>query len=230
LIFSMLGREGKTTAAGNIAHKMKKQGKRVLFLTYNKESLKEAEISQFGYSEDNTNLSMPEARKKREPYPIFSRLLGYSDTRIDNDSPFLSHPASFLDADEYMEYKINEAYFSADHFRELIQQSHKFSNPDPDFVLIELPPVLYYQYSAPLMAKAGTPILVCRANRTWSGADEGMLEIIRKQTTQEPYFFLNGVEIPVLEMVLGDLPKKRSRLRRLVKNLARLQFYQRQQI
>jgi polysaccharide biosynthesis transport protein len=31
LIFSMLGREGKTTAAGNIAHKMKKQGKKGSF-------------------------------------------------------------------------------------------------------------------------------------------------------------------------------------------------------
>jgi polysaccharide biosynthesis transport protein len=230
LIFSMLGREGKTTAAGNIAHKMKKQGKKVLFLTYNRESLKEAEISQFGYSEANTNPTIPPGRKKRQPYPIFSRLLGYSDTRIDFDSPFLSTPASFLNTEEYMEYEINEAYFSADNFRELILESTKFSRPDPDFVIIELPPVLYYQYSAPLMEKAGTSILVCRANRTWSGADEGMLEIIRKQTTQEPYFFLNGVEIPILEMVLGDLPKKRSRLRRLVKNLARLQFYQRQEI
>jgi polysaccharide biosynthesis transport protein len=228
LIFSMLGNEGKTTAAGNIAHKMKQQGKKVLFLNYNRESLREAELSQFGYSGATTNHPIPEVRKKKQSYPVFSRLLGYSDTRIGFDSPFLSDPASFLGSGEYMEYSINDTYFSAVNYSELIPESAKINNPD--FVLIELPPVLYYQYSAPLMSKAGTSILVCRANRTWSAADAGMLEIIRKQTPQEPYFFVNGVEIPVLEMVLGELPKKRSRFRRMVKSLARLQFYHRQQI
>jgi len=38
-------------------------------------------------------------------------------------------------------------------------------------------------------------------------------------------FFLNGVELDVIESVLGDLQKKRSWFRKIVKKLVRFQFF-----
>jgi polysaccharide biosynthesis transport protein len=84
---------------------------------------------------------------------------------------------------------------------------------------------LYFPYPVELVTDAEIPIMVCRANRVWSNADQAALDVLMKLTDKQTHFFLNGVEIPVIETVLGDLPKKRSRLRRLLKKLFRLEFY-----
>jgi hypothetical protein len=90
-----------------------------------------------------------------------------------------------------------------------------------------LPAILYYPYPVGLITAADLTTLICRANRVWSTADQGALDLILKISNQKTFFFLNGVKLNVVETVLGDLPKKRSRLRRIAKNLFRLQFYSR---
>ncbi len=100
----------------------------------------------------------------------------------------------------------------------------------PDYVLIELPPILFYPYPVELLSTADVPILVCRSNRVWTDADQGVLDILTKLSIQKTHFILNGVELPVIESVLGDLPKKRSWMRRIVKNIFRFQFFSRNQI
>jgi len=71
--------------------------------------------------------------------------------------------------------------------------------------------------------------LICRSNRVWSSADQGALDVILKLTDKKTHFILNGVELAVVGSVLGDLQKKRSRLRRIIKNLFRLQFFSKNQ-
>ncbi|MEI7662530.1 MAG: hypothetical protein WCK34_10040, partial [Bacteroidota bacterium] len=144
-------------------------------------------------------------------------------------SPFLQDPEHFLETEEYVKYEINPGYYSAGNFRDLLENSGLSSNISPDFVIIEIPPVLYYSFPPLLVASSDLAVLVCRANRVWSQADQGALETVKKITTQEPVILLNGVELQAIEAILGDLPKKRSRLRRIAKNLVRLQFYARQQ-
>ena len=80
----------------------------------------------------------------------------------------------------------------------------------PDYILIEIPPVLYYPYPSGLVASVDLPLLVCRANRVWSQADQSSADSIAKITSLTPQFVLNGVELEVVESILGDLPKKRS--------------------
>ena len=99
------------------------------------------------------------------------------------------------------------------------------SDSKPDYILIEIPPVLYYSFPTQLIASADLAILVCRANRNWTAADQGALDTVKNVTSKEPVFLLNGIEIEVVESVLGDLPKKRSRMRRLFKRIVRFQFH-----
>jgi len=100
----------------------------------------------------------------------------------------------------------------------------------PDFVLIELPPVLYYPYPVSLVSEADIPIMVCRSNRVWSDADQGALDTFMELARQKTHFILNGVELRVIESILGDLPKKRSRIRRTMKDIFRFQFFTRDQL
>jgi len=228
LFFSTLNAEGKTVIAGNMALKMKIQGKKVLFLNYSRESLRETELSQIGYLQTAIQEEPAENLRKKSLLSYLPRLLGYPDKGVNYDSPFLQPPETYLTKEEYMEYKIDAGYYSAMGYEDLVRENNYKLSFKPDYVLIELPPVLYYQYPANLLASAGTPFLVCRANRVWSQADEACLDNIIKLTRKEPYFLLNGVDLFVIETVLGDLPKKRSRFRRLVKNIARFRFFSRQ--
>ena len=165
----------------------------------------------------------------RKPFRFVRRILGYPDNRVDHSSPFLLNPEANLESGEYSGYHINPGYFSAQEYTDLIENNQLATRSKPDFVLIELPPILYNSYPTHLVALADLAIIVCRANRVWSAADQKALNILMKITTQEPVFLLNGVEIEVIESVLGDLPKKRSWLRKTIKSIVRFQFNSKQE-
>ncbi len=96
---------------------------------------------------------------------------------------------------------------------------------NPEVVLIEIPPLMYYAYPAGIVSSPDVAILVCRANRVWTNADQGVLDSISQLTGNPPLFLLNGVEIPVIETFLGELPKQRNKFRRIIKRLIRFQFF-----
>jgi len=229
LFLSSLSNEGKSVTAGNIAWKLKKQGKKVLYLNFSRESLRQIETSQIGYPDEPQVISTSGFVQSHSRVRLISRVLGYGDNRIDTSSPFLKTPDQKLDEKEYSTYLINAGYYSLSNFNELIEKNSSLSGRNPDYVIIEIPPILYYSFPPQLIASADLAILVCRANRVWSAADQGVLDLVTKITPNEPVILLNGVELQVVESVLGDLPKKRSWLRRIAKNVVRLQFYSRHQ-
>jgi len=122
---------------------------------------------------------------------------------------------------------MNASFYRAETYQDLLKG--KLSS-EPDYVLIEIPPVLHYQYPSNLMDNADATVLVCRANRVWTTADENMIELLLKTNCKEPLFVLNGVEEPVLESILGELPKRRSKFRRFIKNLIGLQFFNKEEL
>lgn len=210
LFFSSLPNEGKTTLAGNLALNLKKQGKTVLMMNY---------AFDIETKSNNQESGKPQKNKR---YPLFSVLLGYEDKRIDYSSPFLRDPEKYLESNEYVSYEMNASFYRAESYQDLLKG--KLAS-EPDYVLIEIPPVLHYQYPSNLMATADATVLICRANRVWTPADESMIEHLLKTKSKEPLFVLNGVEEPVLESILGELPKRRSKFRRFLKNLIGLQFF-----
>ncbi len=229
LFLSTLSNEGKTVTAGNIAFKLKKQGKKILFLNFTRESLRENEISQIGYSKEPPPVSTSGLVHKGRDLMFISRFLGYGDQRIDRHSPFLKDPKEFLEESEYVEYIINMDYFNSMSYPDLIKHPYT-ANSQPDYVIIEIPPILYNSYPSELIASADLAVLVCRANRSWTEADNGALETLKKLTRCEPVALLNGVELNVVETVLGDLPKKRSFLRRLAKKILLLKVSSKHQL
>jgi len=227
LFFSTMSNEGKSVTCGNMARKLKLQGKKVLVLNFSRESLQRFETTQLGYTEANTEKSRSGVYRKKRRFSLLRFLLGYPDLRINYNSPFLQEPASYLEPDEYLQYEINAGYFSINSYEDLLKQNNFYSGFVPDYVLIEIPPVLYYSYPQALVASVDLAILVCRANRIWSEADKAALSNLIKHTRTEPEFFLNGVSMQEVESLFGELPKRRSRLNRILRNLIRFQFHNR---
>ena len=227
LFISSINTEGKSVTAGNIANKLKKQGKRILFLNFSRESLRQTETTMIGYKPKPPKARSSGFGSLHRRILFISWMFGYGDNRIDTSSQFLKNQDEYLENSEYGYYQINDNYFSATNYKDLIEENYLLSREKPNYVLIELPSILYYSFPPQLIASADLAILVCRANRIWSNADKGVLEIVKKNTSQEPVILLNGVELQAIESVLGDLPKKRNWLRRIVKKIIRLQFYSR---
>ncbi len=224
LFFSTLEKEGKSVIIGNLARKLQKQGEKVLVLNYSRDSLNQSGLEQTsfaGYSPD-ASTTVPKNKKVRPP--VLRMILGYPDTRIDYNSPFLTNQPDLTDQHVYFEYKVDERFYLAKNYNDILENDGYLPPFIPDIVIIELPPILYYPYPVGLISDIDLPILVCRSNRSWSSADQGVLDTLMKLTNHKTHFILNGVELKVVECVLGDLPKKRTWIRKIIKNIFRMNF------
>jgi uncharacterized protein involved in exopolysaccharide biosynthesis len=209
LLFSTLEKEGKSVIAANISRKIKEEGKKVLTLNFSK---------------------MQQPVKQQRKFPLLNRLLGYQDPRVDFNSPFLADPSSYLQASEYFSYKLNEQFYKTTNYTEILEQNNITTDYVPDYVIIEIPALIYNNYPASLMANADMTILVCRSNRLWSEADQSALNNLLPLCATKMNFIINGVELKEVESVLGDLPKKSSQFRKKIKNFFRFQFFSKNQI
>jgi hypothetical protein len=224
LIVSSISNEGKTVTAGNIALKLKKQGKKVLFLNYSRESLRQIETEQIGYPLDPRSLSVSGEISHSNIFQVIMRFLGYGNKQTNTASAFLDKPNQYLSDAEYQMYTFDKDYFTAETYTDLLRFHDNSLIDKPEYVIVEIPAILYYTYPQPLIASADLVVLACRSNRVWTGADQGVLEVLKNSTGKEPVVILNGVDLQVIESVLGDLPKKRSWFRSVIKKGMRLQF------
>lgn len=95
-----------------------------------------------------------------------------------------------------------------------------------DFVVLEIPDIIKSPFPVKLAATMDYNFLITRANRAWSDADRNALQLFKDATTgPEPTVILNGVKVQEMETVVGDLPKKRSFIRRWIKQLVQFRFF-----
>lgn len=116
-----------------------------------------------------------------------------------------------------------------------LSEIHPSLNPERlkeyDFIFVEAPPIISKAFPVKLFHEADHIYLVVRANRSWSEADKNAMEVFREIAPEpEPSVILNGVELLEMESVLGDLPRKRSWIRRFLKNVIRLRFFSKRKL
>lgn len=208
-IFSTQKMEGKTVLAGNILKVLKNEGKKVLLLTY---SEKQEPLIQSNKS------------------PLINKILDYPDPRVDVESPFLKSVSSYLDPSEWKTYKINEQFYKASNYIDILNQNNIKLDDTPEYVIIELPAMIYNNYPTSIISNSDLNMLVCRSNRTWVDADKTILENLEQLSPSKIGFILNGVQINEIEAVLGELPKERSSFRKNLKTIFKLQFFSKNQI
>ncbi|WP_281310269.1 exopolysaccharide transport family protein [Flavobacterium flavigenum] len=209
VVFSTHKMEGKTVLAGNIAKTLKQEGKKIVFLNYD---TKQKPI------------------EKQRKFPFITKILGYPDPRIDIDNPFLADVSDYLDDSEYHSYTMDSSFYSAKNFEDILKQNNIILNYTPDFVIIELPSLINYNYPAELIMSADLGILVCRSNRVWSDADQSAVSNLLGVSASKINVIVNGVDLNEIESVLGDLPKKRSIFRKKIKSIFKFQFFSKSQI
>ena len=209
VFFSTSEKEGKSVLSGNIAKELVQEGKKVLLLNY------------------TTALQPAEIQRK---LPVLNRLLGYNDPRVDINNSFLADASGYLQSSTYFIYNINEQFYTAKNYTDILELNNIHISFVPDYVLIELPALIYNNYPAELIAGAAMSILVCRSNRLWAEADQAALNNLLPLSGNKMHFIINGVELKEAEAVIGDLPKKTSGFRKKIKNLFRFQFFSKNQI
>ena len=95
-----------------------------------------------------------------------------------------------------------------------------------DFIILELPSIIKNPFPVKLAATMDYTFLITRANRAWSEADKNALALFNEATTgPEPSVILNGVKVQEMETVVGDLPKKRSLIRKWIKKIVQFRFF-----
>jgi uncharacterized protein involved in exopolysaccharide biosynthesis len=209
ILFSTQKLEGKTVLAGNIAKKLKQDGKKVLLLNYENEKI---------------------AIQQKQKTDILNKILGYPDTRIDFNNPFLADADTYLNASEHHTYHMDSNFYNAKSYTDILGQENWDLTNTPDFVIIELPAIIYHNYPVELITNADLDILVCRSNRIWSAADESAICNIKEACGSKLKIIVNGVTINEIESVLGDLPKTRNKFRKKLKSMFRFQFLSKNQI
>ncbi len=209
LVLSTRDNEGKTIIAGNIAKSLITEGKKVLLLNY-----------------DETAPTDKRVRK----YPNFNRILGYSDNRIDYDNIALSDRSKYLNPENYETFTIDQQFYKVKNYREILDQNNIIPTFKPDYVIIELPSLIYHNYPAKLVSNANMSLLICRSNRLWSESDNSALNRLQELSATKVNFVVNGVELKEVESLLGDLPKRPKLFRTRVKNILKFQFFNKNQI
>ncbi len=94
-----------------------------------------------------------------------------------------------------------------------------------DFIFIEIPSILHYPAPIRMLKSVNFALFVARANRAWSIAETNVVQKFKDTVLEstETESIANGVKVDVLETIIGEIPKKRSRIRKLIKRLIKFQ-------
>ena len=114
-------------------------------------------------------------------------------------------------------------------FGVVINYSQHLQNPF-DWIFVEVPGVLAEAFPLDKLNEADLVLMLARANKKWNEADEKALEQLRRGAKSKPKLLLNACRADVLEDIIGEIPKKRSRLRRMIKRYASLKMGERNDI
>lgn len=93
-----------------------------------------------------------------------------------------------------------------------------------DVVLVELPALLTSAFPLGIIERSDMSVLVVNAGKDWGKANTFALDEIRQVLKVRPKVVVNAVDVDELEEVVGEIPKRRSFLRRFIKKLASFQF------
>lgn len=92
-------------------------------------------------------------------------------------------------------------------------------NLNHDYVLIELPALLTHSFPSDIIKNIDQCFYICNARRPWTEADTKSIESLKHLLNREPKIILNGAIAESLESILGEIPRKRSKLRIFIKKL-----------
>ncbi|MDP3451591.1 MAG: hypothetical protein Q8R90_01435 [Bacteroidales bacterium] len=145
---------------------------------------------------------------------------GFKSILVTHDTPNVA-----LANKRYINYEINSNIQSIENLESFSNEIKDINLKELNFVFVEIPSIIESIYPYLFLKKADFIFLALRANRSWDRADKHALKELRALNLKtEPQIILNGVHLLEMESILGDLPKRRSFIRKQIKNILRMQF------
>ena len=121
------------------------------------------------------------------------------------------------------EYALPDNFIGVKNINELLR-NYTFLTRGYQFIVIELPALLHQEYPAGLVEKGSFSILTALATRAWNPADTETVALYRNIAGHPVMALLNACQPDQLETIIGEIPKRRSFLRKLVKKLIHFDF------
>ncbi|MCF8429720.1 MAG: hypothetical protein K9G64_06265 [Bacteroidia bacterium] len=117
------------------------------------------------------------------------------------------------------EYKVIDKLVDADSITDLIEANNNkpLDEGKHSFVIIELPSLNKYPVPIEILDKSDVSILIVHANKSWSASDVRILKEFEMVKQNQTKVILNRVIPDFLEGIYGEIPKKRSILRKKLK-------------
>ncbi len=144
---------------------------------------------------------------------------------------FLSYDDVIPDGFDFRKYQMGSCFIKVTHLENINAEWDGIEINNYDFIFIEIPGIIHHSYPLELFKNLNISYIVTRSNRAWGYADANALsDVLKMNPDNPPQMLLNGVNIYEMENVLGDLPRRRSLLRRVIKNILRLRFFSRSKL
>jgi len=121
-------------------------------------------------------------------------------------------------------FRPDSRFYSAVDFSSIRLEPTTSAQGSPDWVLLNLPPLLESRLPVKLLEKVDLSIVIFRASRVLRKADENVLDVYLQSVENPPMFVLNGCMPEDMEEVVGEIHKQRSSLRRFLKRVLRSEF------
>jgi polysaccharide biosynthesis transport protein len=121
------------------------------------------------------------------------------------------------------EYSIPDNFISVKNMNELLR-NYSFLTKGYNYIILELPALLVQEYPATLVESGNMSVLVAKATRTWNRADEEAISLFRSGINHDVLALLNACQVDQLESIIGEIPKRRSFIRKLAKRIVNLDF------
>ncbi len=126
--------------------------------------------------------------------------------------------------DDEIQYVVRESFFETNDFGTLMVGYEHLDLEGYDYVFVEIPSLINNVYPLEIIRTFDFGLLVTRANRSWTSADNTALNAFLPLFQHSPQIALNGVELIYLDAIFGELPRHRSKFRRTMKRILTFRF------
>ena len=131
----------------------------------------------------------------------------------------------YVKSNDNLFYEIDNNFFEINSFEELLFINSLSIDKKYKYIFIELPALLHYTFPIEIVREADISLIITKARRSWNKADDTLLNLFKEIVNENNYIVLNGVDLYVLESIIGEIPKKRSKFRIILKKIIELQFH-----
>jgi len=123
-------------------------------------------------------------------------------------------------------YEIDNNFVDIKSINELLESKYlREDNSKYDYILLEIPALIYNSYPLELMNSVDVSLMVTKATDHWRKADISALETMQEVSREKPMVILNQTELFALEDIINDIPEKNRRsLRKRVKKIVTYPF------